>query len=64
MNWSQENCLIDDHHLTCERWGWGFLAASLPTFFAGDIHLCLYTPLASLHTRGAFRFCKKKEEKV
>ena len=21
MNWSQENCLIDDHRLTCERWG-------------------------------------------
>ena len=20
-NWSQENCLIDDHRLTCERWG-------------------------------------------
>ena len=25
MNWSQENCLIDNHRLTCERWGWGFI---------------------------------------
>ncbi|MFC2607734.1 MAG: hypothetical protein ACFNY0_06585, partial [Selenomonas sp.] len=28
MNWSQENCLIDDHRLTCERWG-------------GDLHLAI-----------------------
>ena len=31
MNWSQENCLIDNHRkkllavsYTRERWGWGF----------------------------------------
>ena len=24
MNWSQENCLIDNHRLTCEWRGWGF----------------------------------------
>ncbi len=25
MIWSQENCLINNHRLTCERWGRGFL---------------------------------------
>ena len=24
MTWSQENCLIINHRLTRERWGWGF----------------------------------------
>ena len=28
VTWSQENCLTDDHRLTCERWGWGFCGAS------------------------------------
>ena len=42
---SQENCLLDDHRLTCERW-------------EGDssLHLCA---LASLH-KGAFLFAGEK----
>ena len=30
MTWSQENCLIDDHRLTRERWGWGFQTRQIP----------------------------------
>lgn len=28
MNWSQENCLISNHRLTCERWGRGFIGTA------------------------------------
>ncbi|MFC2338203.1 MAG: hypothetical protein ACFNUI_09440, partial [Negativicutes bacterium] len=29
MTWSQENCLINDRRLTCERWGRGFATSLL-----------------------------------
>jgi len=41
MNWSQENCLIDDHRLTCDRRGGDLRlaldrSASLRRRFGGD----------------------------
>lgn len=59
MNWSQENCLIDNHRLTCERWGWGFIDTwcmrwlvcyirQMQSFYSGDNQLFSYAGRAFL----------------
>ena len=54
MTWSQENCLINDRRLTCERWGRGF-ATSLLFLAFGDENIFAYAYEALFRSReGAF----------
>ena len=59
MTWSQENCLINDRRLTCERWGRGF-ATSLLFLAFGDENIFAYAYEALFRSReGAFLVVKK-----
>ena len=54
MTWSQENCLINNRRLTCERWGRGF-ATSLLFLAFGDENIFAYAYEALFRSReGAF----------
>ena len=59
MTWSQENCLINDRRLTCERWGRGF-ATSLLFLAFEDENIFAYAYEALFRSReGAFLVVKK-----
>jgi len=50
MIWSQENCLIGNHRLTCERWG-------------GDWFMLFYWMGFSLRRKAHFFICAREQEK-